>query len=143
MKLKVDEVDMISSFQVRIHILSREVGYLFRVWMNWVKKLSVNLFIRKIWENLDLYIWSFENFYCYFIDDLFLLWNGSKKKLLDFIAKLNTCHASTKFDYKHFQISTDLPDTTVQKDKGQNKLLITAYCKPTDHKQILHHKSVH
>ena len=53
------------------------------------------------------YIRSSVIFYCQFMDDLFLLWNGSEIELLDFIAKLNTCQSTIKIDYKHFQNSID------------------------------------
>ena len=39
---------------------------------------------------------------CCFSDDLFLLCKGSERELLDFIAKLNTCHPrSFKFEHKY------------------------------------------
>ena len=54
------------------------------------------------------YVQPFLNCYCRLIDDLFLLWNGSERKLLDFLAKLvSTCHPTIKFDYKYSQNRID------------------------------------
>ena len=106
-----------------------------------------------LWENLkELYIHikvyvpyipPFVNIYCRFIDNLSFLWNRSERKVLGFIAKLNTCHLIIKFDYKDSQSSVDLLDRKVCKNKGQNKLLPIAYCKPRDSKNSLNHKSAH
>ena len=36
-----------------------------------------------------------------FIDDLFIIWTGSKQELLDFMSDLNKTHSSIKFEFKY------------------------------------------
>ena len=60
-----------------------------------------------------------------------------------FIAELNTCSPSIKYDYKYSQNSTDFLGATVYKNIEQNKVLKTAYCKVIDSKSFLYHKSAH
>ena len=60
-------------------------------------------------------------------DSLFLLWNGSKREHIDFIAKWNTCHPTIKFDHKYSRNRMEFLDTTVYKNKVQNKLQFSNY----------------
>ena len=93
------------------------------------------------------YIYSyknlFSNFYCRFIDDIFFLWNGTAIQLQEFIKKLNNRHPTIKFDFKFSKTSIESLGTTVYKNKEQNKLLKTVYCKPTDRINFLHYTSAH
>ena len=58
-----------------------------------------NIFIGKFERNFMYQCrQAFSNFYCQFIDDIFLLWNGSETQLLDFITRLNSRHPTIKFD---------------------------------------------
>ena len=82
------------------------------------------------------YINLFSNFYCRLIDDIFFLWNGTVVQLQEFIKKLNNCHPTIKFDLKFSKTSIEFLDTTVYKNKEQNKLLTTVYCKPTDRRNF-------
>ena len=86
---------------------------------------------------------SFCNFYCRFIDDIFLLWNGTEEELLSFISKLNKCHPTIKFDFKYSKEQIDFLDTTVYKNRQKNKLYTKIYHKPTDQRNFLHHQSAH
>ena len=103
-----------------------------------------NVFMGKF-ERTNFYpcIQSFRNFCCRFIDDLFSLWNGNEREILDCIAKLNTYHPTKIFDYKYSQNSSDFLDTTIYDNKEQNKLLTIAYCKPIDRENFSHQKSAH
>ena len=87
------------------------------------------------------YINQFSNFYCRFIDDIFFIWNGSVIQLQEFIKKLNNRHPTIKFNFKFSKTSTEFLDATVYKNKDQNKLQTTVYCKPTDY--FLHYSSAH
>ena len=89
------------------------------------------------------YINQFSNFYCRFIDDIFFIWNGTVIQLQEFIKKLNNCYPTIKFDFKFSKTSIEFLDTTVYKNKEQNKLLTTVYCKPTDRRNFLHCTSAH
>ena len=89
------------------------------------------------------YINQCSNFYCRFINDIFFIWNGTVIKLQEFIKKLNNRHPTIKFDFKFAKASIEFLDTTVYKNKEQNKLLTTVYCKPTDQRYFLHYTSAH
>ena len=89
------------------------------------------------------YINQFSNFYCRFIDYIFFIWNGTVIQLQEFIKKLNNCHPTIKFDFKFSKTRIECLDTTVYKNKKQNKLLATVYCKPTDRRNFLHYTSAH
>ena len=36
----------------------------------------------------------------HFIDDIFLIWSGTKTEFDDFFKKINECHPSIKFEYE-------------------------------------------
>ena len=58
-----------------------------------------NIFMEKFEINfMHPCLQTFSIFYCQFIDDIFLLWDGSKTRLLDFITRLNSRHPTIKFD---------------------------------------------
>ena len=103
-----------------------------------------NIFMRKFEKTyIYPYINQFSNFYCRFIDDIFFIWNGTVIQLQEFIKKLNNRHPIIKFDFKFSKTSIEFLDTTVYKNKEQNKLLTTVYCKPTDRRNFLHYTSAH
>ena len=89
------------------------------------------------------YINLISNCYCRFINDIFFIWNGTVIQLQEFIKKLNNRHPKIKFDFKFSKTSTEFLDTTVYKNKEQNKLLTTVYCKPTDRRNVLHYNFAH
>ena len=86
---------------------------------------------------------TISNFYRRFIDDIFLLWNGSKKQLLDFIIRLNSRHPTIKFDFKYSKSSIEFLNIKNYKNKEKNKLLTTIYRKPTDRRNFLDPTSEH
>ena len=80
------------------------------------------------------------------IDDIFMIWNGTKEKLILFIDELNKIHKNKKFDYKISTIQIEFLDTMVYSNQ-QHKIQITIFRKPTDqqtylHAQWNHHKSL-
>ena len=81
-------------------------------------------------------------FYKRFIDDIFLLWNGTLEELEIFLEQLNQLHPSIKFDAKISKSSIEFLDTKVYKGPD-GKLHTTLYTKPTDRQSYLHHKSYH
>ena len=104
----------------------------------------VNIFMGKFEKTyIYPYINQFSNFYCRFIDDIFFIWNGTVIQLQEFIKKLNNRHPAIKFDFKFSKTSIKFLDTPVYKNKEQNKLLTTVYCKPTDRRNFLHYTSAH
>ena len=85
----------------------------------------------------------FSYFYCRFIDNIFFLWNGTRIQLQEFINKLNNRHSIIKFDFKFSKTSIEFLDIMVYKNKKQNKLLTTVYCKSTDRINFLHYTFAH
>ena len=103
-----------------------------------------NIFMGKFEKtHIYPYINHFSNFYYRFIDDIFFIWNGTVIQLQEFIKKLHNRHPTIKFDFKFSKTSIEFLDTTVYKNKEQNKLLKTVYCKPTDRRNFLHYTSAH
>ena len=103
-----------------------------------------NIFVQKFQKTyIYRYINLFSNFHCWFIDDIFFLWNGTVIQPQEFIKKFNNRHHTNKFDFKFSKTSIEFLDTTIYRNKEQNKLLTTVYCKPTDRRNFLHYTSAH
>ena len=79
--------------------------------------------------------------YLRFIDDIFLIWNGTKTEFDNFLKKINECHPSIKFEYEMSKTEIHFLDTKVF--KVNNKLRTKLYVKPTDRQSYLHSKSEH
>ena len=71
-----------------------------------------------------------------YIDDLFLIWTGTKEQSKDFVTNLNSQHPSIKFLYQIFDKSIDFLDTTVY--IKNRRLPTTIFTKPTDKQNYLH-----
>ena len=56
-----------------------------------------------------------------YIDDIFIIWNHGKSKLLEFISFANSLHQSIKFTHCISNISIDFLDITVHKT-NENRL---------------------
>ena len=82
------------------------------------------------------------NFYKRFIDDIFILWNGTREQLKEFIEQINTVHPTIKFEANYSFNSINFLDTHIYKNKNR-KLCTTLHVKPTDRQSYLHHKSYH
>ena len=103
-----------------------------------------NIFMGKFESNFICpCLQTFSNFYCRFIDDIYLLWNGRDTQLLDFIIRLNSRHPTIKFDFKYSKASIEFLDTKMYKNEEKDKLLTTIYRKPTDRTNFLDHTSAH
>ena len=81
-------------------------------------------------------------FYKRFIDDIFLLWNGTQAELEVILEQLNQIHPTIKFDAKFSKTSIEFLDTRLYKST-MGKLQTTLYTKPTDRQSYLHNKSYH
>ena len=84
---------------------------------------------------------NLSDFYPRFIDDIFLIWNGTKTEFDNFLKKINECHPSIKFEYEKSKTEINFLDTTLF--KVDNKLRTKLYVKPTDRQSYLHSKSEH
>ena len=69
--------------------------------------------------------------YYRFVDDIFLIWNGTKEDLISFFKEINTIHDSIKFDCNYSNKQINFLDTTVFKNE-RNSLSIKLFTKPTD-----------
>ena len=75
-------------------------------------------------------------FYLCFIDNIFLIWNGTKTEFDNFFKKINECHPSIKYEYEMSKTEINFLDTTVF--KVDNKLRTKVYVKLTDRQSYLH-----
>ena len=47
---------------------------------------------------------NLRDFYLRFIDNIFLIWNGTKTEFDNFLRKVNECHPSIKFEYENLNM---------------------------------------
>jgi hypothetical protein len=80
--------------------------------------------------------WIF--FYKRFIDDIFVIWTGSKGRFLEFMEKFNTLHPTIKFtcEFDYEQKSTTFLDTKIKIE--DNAIVTDLYRKETDRVQYLY-----
>ena len=79
--------------------------------------------------------------YFRYIDDIFLIWTGTKNELNQFLKDLNKKHTSIKFDYKASKDRIVFLDTDISLHNG--KLHEKICRKKTDLQHYLHRKSEH
>ena len=77
-----------------------------------------------------------------YIDDVFILWNSGRDKLMEFISAANIFHPTIKFTYEISNSIINFLDITIHKTEN-NRLETDLYCKPTDAHLYLHHSSCH
>ena len=84
--------------------------------------------------------------YLRFLDDIFIIWRGSREQFEEFLAILNNHHESIKLKAEFSDQAVNFLDTTVFKGNGftNNHILDTqVYFKPTDTSELLHTDSYH
>ena len=102
-----------------------------------------NMFMGKFEETfIYRFITNLHKLYLRYIDDIFIIWAGTRQQSIDFIGKLNQKHPLIKFEYHISNKAVDFLDTTVYTDES-NKLQTKLYRKPTDRQNYLHRKSEH
>ena len=79
--------------------------------------------------------------YLRYIDDMFMIWKGTKVELITFIKELNEKHKTVKFDFQISLRKIAFLDAVLYKD--ENNIQTTLYRKPTDQQPFLHAKSEH
>ena len=77
-----------------------------------------------------------------YIDNIFMIWKGTKVELITFIKELNEKHKTIKFDFQFSPRKFAFLDTMLYNDENNN-IQTTLYCKPTDQQAFLHAKSDH
>ena len=102
----------------------------------------------------NLFMAHFEEMYIYprikgksllylrYIDDIFLIWKGSKQDLEKFILEINSVHNTIKFDVKFSTSCVNFLDTTVTINHDHS-IKTSLYQKPTDRHNFVHQKSYH
>ena len=77
-------------------------------------------------QHIYSYIKNKSILYLRYIDDVFMVWTGTKQKLLIFLEKLNSKHKTIKFEHNISHSNISFLDTLVYKDK-KNTLQTTLY----------------
>ena len=77
-----------------------------------------------------------------YIDDIFLLWNEGRDRLMEFISAANDFHPTIKFTHEISNSFIHFLDITVHKT-DDNRLETDLYSKPTTAHLYLHHSSCH
>ena len=102
-----------------------------------------NLFMGKLEEKLqDEHIHTWKRY----IDDIFIIWTGTKEELESYISKINTLHPTIKFTYEMDTDELIFLDTTVYKGdrfKQHNILDIRTHIKKTNKQLYIHKDSYH
>ena len=88
-------------------------------------------------QHIYPYIKNKSILYLPYIDDIFLIWTGTKQELLMLLEKLNSKHKTIKFEHNISNNNISFLDTLIYKDKN-NTLQTTLYQKPTDQQSYLH-----
>ena len=76
-----------------------------------------------------------------YVDNIFMIWNGPKVKLISFIDKLNWNHKTIKSDYKICAKQTEFLDTMVYNDQ-QHKIQTTIFRQWTYQQRYLMHNII-
>ena len=93
-------------------------------------------------QHMYSYIKNKSILYLRYIDDVFMVWTGTKQELLIFLEKLNSKHKTIKFEHNISHTNISFLDTFVYKDK-KNTLHTALYRKRTDQQSYLHAHSDH
>ena len=113
--------------------------------MPWVQSVLQHTQIFS-WHNLKSNIYPYIKnksiLYLRYIDDIFMIWTGTKQELLIFLENLSSKHKTIKFEHNISHSKISFLDTLIYKDKN-NTLQTTHYRKPTDQQSYLHALSDH
>ena len=93
-------------------------------------------------QHIYPYIKNKSILYLQYVDDIFIIWTGTKQELLIFLEKLNSKHKTIKFEHNNSNNNISFLDTLIYKDKNST-LQTTLYRKPTDQESYLHAHSDH
>ncbi len=80
--------------------------------------------------------------YCGFIDDIFLLFNGTESEFLDFHKYLNNTNKNIKLSIDYSREKIHFLDLTIYKEED-NRLHTSLCRKPTHRNSLLHYGSFH
>ena len=88
------------------------------------------------------FIEHYSSLYLRYIDDIFIIWKGTKGEFEKFIKDLNSKHATIKFEYEISKKEINFLDTTVFISTN-NVIKTRLYKKKTDIHNYLHRRSAH
>ena len=77
-----------------------------------------------------------------YVDDIFMIWNDSEDKLMDFLAYINTVNPAIQFTHAHSFQSVNFLDVSVTLT-NDGTISTDLFTKPTDTHQYLHMNSCH
>ena len=101
-----------------------------------------NIFMANFKQNTSIHTLKRCLLYLRYIDDIFMIWKGTKTELMTFIKDLNEKHRTIKFDFQVSPRKIAFLDTMLYEDKNNN-IQTTLYRKPTNQQAFLHAKSEH
>lgn len=78
-----------------------------------------------------------------FLDDIFLLWDGTLHELNTFIEHINNVHPTIKFTHEYSEKEIEFLDTTIYIDQETNTFKSKIFNKPTNTNSLLHFSSYH
>ena len=91
-------------------------------------------------KHIYQYIKEVSLLYLRYIDDIFMIWKGTKSELMTFIKELNKKHKTIKFEFQIPPRKIAFLDTMLYKDKDNS--IQTTFCrKPTDEPAFSYAKS--
>ena len=93
-------------------------------------------------KHIYLYIHGKDLLFLRYANDIFMICNGTKEKLISFIDELNKKHKTIKYDYKIPTKQIEFLNTMVYQDQ-QFKIQTTIFRKPTDQQTYLHAQPNH
>ena len=93
-------------------------------------------------QHIYPYIKNKSILYLQYINDIFMIWTGTKQELLIFLEMLNSKQKTIKFKHKTSHSNTSFLDTLIYKNK-KSTLQTTVYQKPTDQQSYFHAHSDH
>ena len=93
-------------------------------------------------QHIYPYIKNNSILYLQYMDDIFMIWRGTKQELLIFLETLNSKHKTIKFEHNISHSTISFLDTCIYKDKN-NTLQKTLCQNPTDQQSYLHAHSDH
>ena len=81
-----------------------------------------------------------------FIDDIFIIWKGTKVEFLEYMDRINTIHHSIKFTHECSEQEIDFLDATIYKGdrfQAEHILDVKTHIKPTNKQLYVHASSYH
>ena len=105
-----------------------------------------NLFMGKLEEKLKDFGKPYIVLWKRFIDDIFVIWTGSKSEFITYMKKINQIHNTIKFTYELSETELTFLDITLYKGDRFNKnqfIDVRTHIKSTNKQLYVHATSYH